>query len=246
MSNGVENDIYTKNSIIGKDNNLSYQVELIDILNQKPLLYKDTLMNEFHKLENMINKIENNTTIQKVKIDLNFWTEWKLAELKKNVSSAKEQLNNYKNISDTIARETLWHIFSFNQNAEEIKNEAIRKINLSQERVEVADQIINILWKYWNFICKEWDDIGYEENDFRKWYTFSLTFNWNRDNKLNITIDTFRDDQDWSLEKNKIKVDISKYYGNRYLVEEIKELIKDSIEMINCNLNCNIKYSIIE
>lgn len=187
-------------------------------------------------IKTLIEKVKHNKTETKVRetnVDLNHWTnekykdfEDKVAKLESEIYTALQNPNiNTEKMTDIIKE---INFLEFEE--ESLVIEAVRNIELSQNRVETADSIINELQEKGNFIIKKEDDEGYVANDYREGYYATLVDRGNQDISITVMVDSILDDADNKL-KNKVVIQRNdNTQQNPALVQEYRDLIETALK----------------
>jgi hypothetical protein len=187
-------------------------------------------------IKSLVENIKHNKANTKTKdtnVDLVFWTndkytnfEEKVNKLEKEVSNAMQNpAINIDGLTDIIQ-----NINNLEFEEENLVVEAVRNIELSQNRVDTADNIINQLQEKGNFIIKKDDDEGYVASDYREGYYATLVDRGNQDISITVMVDSVLDEANNSL-KNKVIIQRNENtHQNPALVEEYRDLIETALQ----------------
>lgn len=180
-----------------------------------------------------------NTKMRDTNVDLTFWTNGKYTDFEEKVNKLEKEVStamqnpaiNIDGLTDIIQNIS---ILEFEE--ENLVVEAVRNIELSQNRVDTADNIINQLQEKGNFIIKKEDDEGYVANDYREGYYATLVDRGNQDISITVMVDSVLDETDNSL-KNKVIVQRNdNTHQNPALVEEYRDLIETAMQTDGCEV----------
>ncbi len=159
---------------------------IFDTLYQKALEnIKALITRSEHKKEN--------TKVDETKVDLTFWTNGKYKEFEDKVEKLRGKIDSAVKDSE-IDIQTLQNILEqitvLSAEEELLVIEAVENIQLSQNRVEIADTIIDKLEHEQNFILKEENSEGYVASDFREGYYATLIDKNNKDICITIMVES--------------------------------------------------------
>lgn len=214
-------------------------IELMDIREKaliSQVIFEKLYEQSLSGIKALIEKSKQNkaeTKVGKTSVDLNFWTQGKYAEFEEKVSNLEKEVNaalNDSNVNSNTLTEILKQISILEAQEEILVIEAVKNIELSQNRVETADKIISKLQNEGNFIIKKDDDEGYIAKDYREGYYATLVDRNNQDISISVLIDSELDDSDNSL-KNRISIQRNdKTHINPALVEEYRDIIESGLK----------------
>jgi hypothetical protein len=174
-----------------------------------------------------------NTKMRDTNVDLTFWTNGKYTDFEQKVNKLENEVSNaMQNPAINIdgLTDIIQKISNLEFEEENLVVEAVRNIELSQNRVETADNIINQLQEKGNFIIKKEDDEGYVANDYREGYFATLVDRGNQEISITVMVDSVLDETDNSV-KNKVCIQRNDdTHQNPALVEEYRDLIETTLQ----------------
>lgn len=187
-------------------------------------------------IKTLIEKVKHNksqTKVRETNVDLNHWTNEKYKDFEEKVTKLESEINTALQNPDFNTEkmtEIIKEINLLEFEEESLVIEAVRNIELSQNRVETADSIIQELQEKGNFIIKKEDDEGYVANDYREGYYATLVDRGNQDISITVMVDSILDDADNKL-KNKVVIQRNdNTHQNPALVEEYRDLIETALK----------------
>jgi hypothetical protein len=194
-------------------------------------LYQQSLSGIKTLLENTKhNKL--NTKTRDTHVDLAYWTNGEYTKFEEKVIALEQKIKTAIQNPETSI-EDMTHIIKeisfLESEEEELVKAAVYNIELSQNRVETADEVIKKLLSKGNFIIKNEDDEGYAEQDYRKGYIVKLVDNGNHEISITVRVDSYLDETDNSV-KNRVNfLRNDNIKQNEGLVEEFRNLIESDL-----------------
>lgn len=187
-------------------------------------------------IKTLIEKVKHNksqTKVRETNVDLNHWTNEKYKDFEEKVTKLESDINTALQNPDFNTEkmtEIIKEINLLEFEEESLVIEAVRNIELSQNRVETADSIIQELQEKGNFIIKKEDDEGYVANDYREGYYATLVDRGNQDISITVMVDSILDEADNNL-KNKVIIQRNdNTHQNPALVQEYRDLIETALK----------------
>jgi len=187
-------------------------------------------------IKTLIEKVKHNksqTKVRETNVDLNHWTNEKYKDFEEKVTKLESDINTALQNPDFNTEkmtEIIKEINLLEFEEESLVIEAVRNIELSQNRVETADSIIQELQEKGNFIIKKEDDEGYVANDYREGYYATLVDRGNQDISITVMVDSILDEADNNL-KNKVIIQRNdNTHLNPALVQEYRDLIETALK----------------
>lgn len=191
-------------------------------------------------IKTLIEKVKHNkshTKVRETNVDLNHWTNEKYKDFEDKVAKLESEINTAlqnPDINTEKMTEIIKEINILEFEEESLVIEAVRNIELSQNRVETADSIIQELQEKGNFIIKKEDDEGYVANDYREGYYATLVDRGNQEISITVMVDSVLDETNNSL-KNKVIIQRNdNTHQNPALVQDYRDLIETALQTDGC------------
>jgi len=217
-------------------NDILWNQKKVEIENRKLKNQEKPSLNE--NIKSLLYEFRNIKSIKVngIDFDLNYRTYGKYDELENQLKKISDNTKEWV-ISWDKLEEVSVDIDMIKNQKELLIREVVKEVNLSQNRVEIADILENTFAEYLNFFIEK--EVGYIDNDYRKWYYIKFFDRGNINVKVGIFIESFLDDSDL-LKKNKITIELNKWWVNNGMTISYQDSIKKTID----NLNLGISYQI--
>jgi hypothetical protein len=222
------------------------RINLIDIRDKAKIsqaIFESLFEQSLTGIKSLVDNIKHNkanTKTREINVDLGFWTNEKYTEFEKKVIQLEKEVNtamknpaiNIEGLTDIIQKIS---ILEFEE--ENLVVEAVRNIELSQNRNDIADSVINELLDRGNFIIQQDDDEGYVADDIREGYYATMVNRANPDISITVMVDSVLDEVDNSV-KNKINIQRNdNTHLNPALVEGHRNIIRNALQASGKEVN---------
>jgi hypothetical protein len=211
------------------------RIDLMEIREKSQIsqaIFESLYQQSLSGIKTLIEKTEHskqNTKTQDTDVDLVFWTNGRYTEFEEKVNALEQKIKTAlqnPEISTEDMTNIIKEISLLESEEEDLVKEAVSNIELSQNRVETANEIINKLLSDGNYILKNDDDEGYISDDFREGYFATLVDNGNQDISMTVMVESVLDETDNSV-KNMVYIQRNgNVKQNDILVQENRDLIK--------------------